>query len=656
MDESHHGGSLLHSTPINSTSGGVHLHSPTSHSSTHVLATASSSAGIGSVGDSLGGGSGLHNEEDVTQLFKACIVEDATARQQASYRLIQFLEDCSLSQLQTYAPLISRFTYASPFEDLSRRLERFINDYDMIRGDYDLDDDLDDDDDTKSEESDSLVGGSKMDVFGTGGTQHTIYNEYSSTQHNSTTKNSLRNIIQRPIAPSAFILHPRSLNTKNEEARQFLQQRFLDYGIVHHLPWVLSFHPAFCKQFYETFNYVMKENGPLPLHYRNYIAMIAAARHNCDQLIYHEQEEFLYNGGPPQWLEGVEYAPKKIEQIMQFNALLAHQPWLLTSDHIKQLLQGEDAWTIAELVHAIIIMTTFHALSGVIYGCGITHESDAQDLLSNQSTSFYQDSDEEIRESGRPEFTDQEHQIDPITHKNATLLETLQKLQRDEEERRDISQTEKSKLFEKAEDVGSDLGRERKYTDESPSTKYRGSFDLEYTDFNVRSRDYSAFVLHEYNWKEHGYTLLNRFVSGSGEQLEKEFNCIYHLTYQRVGREGNNGGNGTGSTANSTRSGATSERQSNVVDTTKFRQAIWFYSLRLFGTLNDDFNYHNVNILLSRSCKSFIKLICCYPEKITRTFFCNMDQGLGVRLSESEKVHICLLAVAGRKQAELLYA
>lgn len=58
-----------------------------------------------------------------------------------------------------------------------------------------------------------------------------------------------------------------------------------------------------------------------------------------------------------------------------------------------------------------------------------------------------------------------------------------------------------------------------------------------------------------------------------------------------------------------------------------------------------------VNKLLTKSVKSFIKTVVCYPQLTThgqwKTF---------IHLHDSEKVHICLLAVEARRQAELLYA
>ncbi|VDP31242.1 unnamed protein product [Soboliphyme baturini] len=51
------------------------------------------------------------------------------------------------------------------------------------------------------------------------------------------------------------------------------------------------------------------------------------------------------------------------------------------------------------------------------------------------------------------------------------------------------------------------------------------------------------------------------------------------------------------------------------VDTTKYRIAIWNYIQSLYGIRHDDYEYSEVNKLLSRQIKTYIKTICCFPER-----------------------------------------
>ena len=47
------------------------------------------------------------------------------------------------------------------------------------------------------------------------------------------------------------------------------------------------------------------------------------------------ETEFLLKNGDPEWLKGIEYAPKKLQNLMELNKILAHRPWLITVDHLK---------------------------------------------------------------------------------------------------------------------------------------------------------------------------------------------------------------------------------------------------------------------------------------------------------------------------------
>ena len=84
----------------------------------------------------------------------------------------------------------------------------------------------------------------------------------------------------------------------------------------------------------------------------------------CTYLVEEQEREFLRFKGDPVWLGGIHMAPKKLQNLQYLNALMTSTPWMVTRDHIESLTKGEDAWSIAEIVHALIILATFHSLSG----------------------------------------------------------------------------------------------------------------------------------------------------------------------------------------------------------------------------------------------------------------------------------------------------
>lgn len=79
----------------------------------------------------------------------------------------------------------------------------------------------------------------------------------------------------------------------------------------------------------------MYDDGPLSFQYRNYLAIMAAARNKDTYLLDLYKKEFLLQGGDPTWLNGLEFVPAKLRAISEIVKILAHRPWLLTKEHIE---------------------------------------------------------------------------------------------------------------------------------------------------------------------------------------------------------------------------------------------------------------------------------------------------------------------------------
>ena len=44
--------------------------------------------------------------------------------------------------------------------------------------------------------------------------------------------------------------------------------------------------------------------------------------------------------------------------------------------YFQKLTRGDDNWSLSEIMHALVLLTHFHALSSFVYGCGINAEID----------------------------------------------------------------------------------------------------------------------------------------------------------------------------------------------------------------------------------------------------------------------------------------
>ena len=97
------------------------------------------------------------------------------------------------------------------------------------------------------------------------------------------------------------------------------------------------------------------------------------------------EKEFLDEGGDVKWLNGLEFIPQKLLAIYEISKILAHRPWLLTKEHIERLTKL--SWSLAEVVHAIVILAHFHSLSSFVFSCGLNQDVNFEETLKVQKAS-----------------------------------------------------------------------------------------------------------------------------------------------------------------------------------------------------------------------------------------------------------------------------
>lgn len=163
------------------------------------------------------------------------------------------------------------------------------------------------------------------------------------------------------------------------EVQSLFERSFITMGYIPHTVQIMAWHPAYLQHFLDSYECIVLEEGALEQTWRYFIAMMAAARHGCQYLVKRYELEFLTAGGDADWLRGLAESrslPRKLANLAEINALLAHRPWALTKDTIASLVKGDEAWSMSELVHAIVLMCTFHSLASFVLGMGIGMEPD----------------------------------------------------------------------------------------------------------------------------------------------------------------------------------------------------------------------------------------------------------------------------------------
>ncbi|XP_022054374.2 sestrin-2 isoform X1 [Acanthochromis polyacanthus] len=419
--------------------------------------------------------------------------------------------------------------------------------------------------------------------------------------------------------PSAFI--PAKEMLKEGPNQDVLIESFLSLGRVDHVTMVMALHPAYLSCFLRTQHALLELDGPLPRHWRHYIALMAAARHHCSYLVQQHSTGFLEAGGEEGWLSGLEHAPTKLRSLQTLNKLLAHRPWLITQQHIQELVcPGADPrWSLAELIHAVVLMAHAHSLSSFVWGCGLNPEPDHIGGYTFQPPSpshLPRSPHSPAHEDGRQELVDGAMEVE-------VLMKRMVELQQQEEA---CTQEEMVTRFE----------RER--SESIPTAVVRGAPpdlvlclveepEFRYEDFAPRGEQAPPTMrAQDYSWEDHGFSLVNRLLPDMGQLLDEKFQVVSNLTYHRMAmHEG--------------------------VDTHTLRKALWNYIHCLYGIRYDDYDYGSVNVLLERSLKVYVKTMTCHPEQTTARVY----HAFWRHFRHSEKVHANLIVMEARLQAALLY-
>lgn len=468
-------------------------------------------------------------------------------------------------------------------------------------------------------------------------------------------------------------------NNADDELSALFRRAFFLTGRVTHFVQLLAWHRSYLSLFEDSVSSIMLRDGPLPLDWRNYIGGMAASELRCHYLADTSQYYFLVNGGDSEWIKGLDYVAPKLFRLHEVSSLLAHQPWLLTEDHIADLLASdqEDSWSVSELVHAIIVLCKHHSMCSIALGLGCVEE---EDLSVFSEYGYAMTELEGTLDASRFPYgmgskgdddAARHHQLDTESSCGSLNEQDLATIERDEtillkrlknngqegsetaddddEENEqpvadgdnDGDNDEDPEQEEDADGGGFDVvedGLDYGLHGNSSTAGHRrrdslwrfcGGSVIRYADFDVRSDEYNVLHTEDFSWDEHCFSLVKRYFPGeAGHILEDLFNLTCKLTYDFYGTE-----------------------KEECIDTTPYRDAVWFYVHRIFGICHDDYDYRQVNVYLNRPTKIFIKKVACTPWKVRKEDFEHFDH----TLSASEKAHVTLIVAEARKQAGLMY-
>ncbi|KAF1780262.1 AhpD-like [Phytophthora cactorum] len=394
----------------------------------------------------------------------------------------------------------------------------------------------------------------------------------------------------------------------------------------------LAWHRSYLALFDRSLAATMTRDGTLPLQWRSYIAVMGASELRCHYLADLQQYNFVVNGGDGEWIKGLDYVPPKLFRLHELSSLLAHRPWLLTADHVAELLRSDqdDSWSVSELVHAIIVLCQAHSMASISLGVGCAEEVDLAVFgqfgyaLDAEAASAEGVDNQEGADASSLSSVD----LSTIDRDDEMLLKQLKKNSgldsdtADEEE--DAAADEQEGYGEDEEEVDYGADGFEVVVDEADY-----GINAMLDGGKIRCGDSAVLHTEDFSWDEHCFSLVKRYFPGeAGQILEDLFNLTSKLTYDYFGAQ-----------------------KEECVDTSPYRDAVWYYVHRIFGICHDDYDYRQVNTYLNRPTKIFLKKVACTPWKVREEDFAHFDR----TLSPSEKCHVILLVAEARKQAGLMY-
>jgi sestrin len=439
---------------------------------------------------------------------------------------------------------------------------------------------------------------------------------------------------------------------------------------VTHLDWVLSSQGEFLELHRKTTESLMKADGPLPRPYRHYIAMLGAAAYNCEYLVRNEAEQFLACGGDSDWLRHpAEALPKKIKCLSHLNVVMAYRPWALDSSHIENVVSG-GRMSIAELVHAMMILATYHSLPSFVFGAGIRIEDDL--TIPTESCSCTTAVADPFIES---ELAWEEAAPLPRCFSlNDTAPSLLQRLLQ-EASSRSKSQQERSissvgeepsgaiAAFEgfgalnetggtgvsspvspqpstsRARTAPARMGEEEKnelagIMASQPKWKtivVDSMKDLleesEYRDFS-QGKDPILHTM-SFSWEDHAMIVLARQMADATDCIHEEHMHSLEFTTNSIGDR-------------------------HIDSTTTVREAIVKYVQRMYGVFHDDYKYDQLNKILPVIHKAYLKKLACYPDRLTRVDYLRMRKFEG--FTSLDLIHYAHLVAQTKRVVELTWA
>ncbi len=350
----------------------------------------------------------------------------------------------------------------------------------------------------------------------------------------------------------------------------------------------MAYFPDYLEKHHDLIKTALTDTGPLPEAWRFYLAFMAAATHKCEYLMRLVEDRSRMYGAASSWFD-VDSLDTIPEKLRSLSNLNLKLAHRPWELESSDLLPLLSTFSVSELSQAAVILALYHSLSSFVLGMGVMPEFD-QPFTKVRKLSMTAAA--ECLYSNKPD----------IARRLMNLEEALREV--------------------------ADSGEDSELEEEDERDYYFEQFaggSLPYINYDVYTSK-RRFYVSDFNWRDQGFELLERMTP----QLARSVNGVIEYTYGMTSKT-------FGSYTN--------------IETGPLRRAVWNYTQRVYGLLYDDYNYSEVNALLTKSTKTYIKKAACAPQTVSYEDFTRVE----LDISMEERIHVVLLIAAGRLEGELLY-
>ena len=427
---------------------------------------------------------------------------------------------------------------------------------------------------------------------------------------------------------SNIISHKSIYNNKDNNIDDILKKnlermrRFLYFE--HFFIWFNDYLSYYEK----TVNTIFKKKSILPIQWKYYLAIMASSTMKNEYLTRLFEEEFLDNNGDPNWLIiGLNVVPNKLKKLASLNNIIAHQPWNINIEELKNV---KSVLSINEITEACIILIQFQKISLIEGLIEFKKYNNENEILRKTCKDMSEKIDLKI----------QEHifnVINEIKKEEEDIIE-------EENESNDKDTSDASNKLNNISDlyniqqssfnsVDSWEKIDKNISDENLTNnifqKYL-SDDYEKIAFKGPNKNVSLSY-YEYNWSDYGYYYLKNISPNLITCINDEFKYIIDLTSNSLGMK----------------------KYSSSLNSLYIKQAIINYVEKLFGYYHEDYNYKNISKLLCCNINyiKFIKKFVCYPKNVSLSDF----QEMNTIFLHEEIMHIILLIANIKMKIQLIF-